>query len=119
MNPPTNSFDFQVAAIWLLGVVMSLLSFLGLNLWTDVKSLKEKLITRDEFNTGLDKISHERDVKHTENTGNFRRLEEKIDCADQRQNETAVSIERRLGEILVEVAKARPQRHDGPERRRY
>lgn len=119
MNPSTTSFDVQTVAIWLLAVVMSLLSFLGLNLWNDVKAIKEKWITREEFKQGLEKMAVERDQKHSENTGNFRRLEDKIDSSDQRQNETAISIEQRLGQILVEVAKKQPQRHDGPDRRRY
>lgn len=102
---------------------MTLLSFLGLNLWNDVKFIKERWITREEFNKGLAemaaKAEKERDEKHLENTGNFRRLEQKIDRSEECRNENAVAIEKRLGEILVRVVEGKPQRHDGPERRRY
>lgn len=102
---------------------MTLLSFLGFNLWNDVKLIKEKWITREEFAKGLQDMTtaaeRERDKKHVENTGNFRRLEDKIDRSEECRNESAIALEQRLGEILVEVAKGKPQRHDGPDRRRY
>jgi len=122
VNPPTT-LDYQAIALWSLGAVMTLLSFLGFNLWTDVKLIKEKWITRDEFAKGLQDMTKaaesERDKKHVENTGNFRRLEEKIDRSEVCRNENSLAIEKRLGEILVKVAENKPQRHDGPDRRRY
>lgn len=125
MNPSPSAFDYQTIALWLLGGFMTLLSFLGFNLWTDVKLIKEKWITREEFNDGLKNMTavaeRERDKKHVENTGNFRRLEEKIDRAEDCRNENAVALETRLGEILVKIAENQyPKRRDGgPERRRY
>lgn len=118
--------DYQTIAITSLSVVMGLLSFLGLRVWNDVQTtkeqvqlIKEKWVTKDEFNASNKANREERDSKHLENTGNFRRLEDKIEKADQRHSTSAVAIEKRLGDILVEVAKSRPQRQDGPERRRY
>lgn len=99
---------------------MTLLSFLGFNLWKDVREIKDKWITRDEFNQGLEKSNAERDKKHLENTGNFRRVEEKIERSDARNSDSAIAIEKRIGDVLVKIAEIRPpQRKDGPERRRY
>lgn len=99
---------------------MGLLSFFGGILWKDVRELKEDRITRQHLNEAIAKSDAERDSRHMENTGNFRRLEEKLDQVEARHNESAVAIEKRIGEVLVEVAKIpRPShRPDGPERRR-
>ena len=117
MNPPV-SIDFQTIALWSLGVLMGLLSFLGVHLWNDVRMIKEKWITRDEFNDAQDASKAERDAKHLENTGNFRRVEEKIERSDERHYKSSVAIEKRMGDIAERIAKLRPHRHDGgPERR--
>lgn len=123
MNPSNGQLDYQTIALVALGAVMSLLSFFGINLWNDVRMIKEKWITREEFKEALDTSSaasaKERDSKHLENTGNFRRLEERIAHSDERHFESAVAIEKRLGEMVATVAQLRPpQRQDGPERRR-
>jgi hypothetical protein len=97
---------------------MSLLSFFGISLWNDVRDMKQRWITREEFNAGLEGMKGERDVKHSENTGNFRRLEEKIQRADDRHYESSLAIEQRLGELAERIAKLRPHRPGGaPERR--
>lgn len=123
MNPPTSQtpIDFQAIAIAVGYLLMGVLSFLGIRLWDDVRTIKEKWITREEYNKGTAEAKVERDTKHIENTGNFRRLEDKLDDLDQKQNTAAVAIEQRLGEIRLLIEKIRPpQRADGgPERRRY
>lgn len=106
---------------------MSLLSFFGLRLWNDVQAtkeqvqvIKEKWVTKEEFSASNKANKEERDGKHEENTGNFRRLEEKIETADERHHQSAMAIEKRIGQVFVKIAELRPpQRTDGPDRRRY
>lgn len=120
MTPNGAGIDYQAIAIAAGYLVMGLLSFLGINLWNDVRTIKEKWITREEFKQEMGTSNAERDKKHLENTGNFRRIDEKLDRLDQQHNQNAVHIEKRLGEVLVQIEKTRPpQRADGPERRRY
>ena len=110
---------------------MGLLSFFGAILWKDVQDLKEKRITREDLDAAQAKSDAQRDERHLENTGNFRRLEEntsgnfrrleeKLDQVESAHHKSTLAIEKRIGEVLVEVAKIRhPQRTDGPERRRF
>lgn len=121
MTPPTTTgIDFETIALWLGGLLMSIMSFFGTRLWNDVRNMKENWITREEYNKGIADSKLERDNKHLENTGNFRRMDAKLDRLEQTQHESAVTIEKRLGEVLVHIEKMRPpHRTDGPDRRRY
>lgn len=123
MNAAPAGPDWQTIATVTGYIIMAILGFLGARLWNDVRLIKENWITRKDLQDAMEKSDAERDTRHIENTGNFRRLEDKFDeklqHLENRQNETAVSIEKSIGEVLVEVAKIRPPRTDGPERRRF
>jgi hypothetical protein len=120
MNPADPTIDYRLIAQLLGYVLMGVLSFFGTLLWKDVRLIKEKWITRDDFNDAMARSNVERDLKHNENTGSFRRLEEKLEQVEQRHHNTSLSIEQRLGEVLVKIAEIRPPpRPDGPERRRF
>lgn len=119
MNPPSSAPDWQAIATVLGYLLMGIMSFFGAILWKDVQELRENRVTRADLDAAITKSNTERDNKHHENTGNFRRLDEKLDYIEQRHNDSALKIEQRIGQVLVEVAKLRPHRPDGPERRHY
>lgn len=112
--------DWKLAATILGYGLMGLLSWMGSLLWKDVRHIKDKWITKEDFHTYKTEQTAERDKKHTENVGNFRRLEDKFDAVEKTQHETALAIEKRLGEMLLKIEQIRPypMRADGPERRR-
>jgi len=123
MSQPVQGPDWQTIATVAGYIIMAILGFLGARLWNDVRLIKENWITRKDLDEAMARSDAERDSRHNENTGNFRRLEDKFDerlqHLENRQNETAVTIEKSIGQVLVEVAKIpRGQpRTDGPERR--
>lgn len=132
MSSPAADIDYRTIAQILGYVLMAIMGFLGTILWKDVREIKEKWITRDDLNASQAKSDAQRDARHVENTGNFRqlevqtsdnfrRLEQKLQQVEDRHNKSALAISERIGQVLVEVAKlqARPQRQDGPDRRRY
>lgn len=101
------NLDWKDISTGLWWAFTGLLTFFGGFLWQDVQKLKSSWITREEFN-----------AKHGENTGNFRRVEDRLQASDERQHAESMAVERRLGEVLTRIAELRPRpREDGPERR--
>lgn len=113
-----GGIDLHSVVTYLGYIVMGLLTFLSAKLWNDVEKLKGNWLTREEFGKAIESIHTERESKHQENLGNFGDLHEKVNGVNQRVMDGQVSIERRMGEILASIAALRPQRQDGPERRR-
>ena len=109
---------------------MGVLSFFGAIMWKDVREMRQNRITRADLEAATEKANVERAEKHVETMGNFRRLEdqttdnfrrleEKLEQVEDGHHKSALAIEQRIGQVLVEVAKIRPHRTDGPERRRF
>lgn len=130
--------EWKEIAAWLGWALTALLSTLGVRVWNQVQSLKdelktseeklqanlisrtEHLITRSEFERAMAATDAERDKKHVENTGNFRRLDDRMTADAERRHSESISIEKRLGEVLTKIAElkpAPPTRQEGPERR--
>lgn len=112
--------DWKLAATITGYALMGLLSFMGSLLWKDVRHIKDKWITKEDFQQYRSEQTEERDKKHEENKGNFRRLEERFLAVERSHHDSAIALEQRLGELLVKIAELRsyPTRADGPERRR-
>lgn len=116
--------DWKTVAGWLGWILSVLLSGLGVRIWNQVQDLKDelrtKLVTRQEFEESNATTTLEHNSKHQENTGNFRRLENKIDASEQVRHAEAIAMERRLGELatLIAAIPKVPPRQEGPERRR-
>jgi len=124
--PNADVLDWKTIASWLGWFLSVLLSGLGLRIWNQVNSLrdemrtmKNELVSRTEFERTNAASAAARDQKHLENTGNFERIDNRLTVISERQSAEAISIERRLGEVLTKIAELRPtQRQEGPERRR-
>lgn len=142
--PPSDLYEFwKSVAAWLGWALTGLLSFFGLRFYnqvqgfqaqidavkkelaakvetvaTDVTELKGSLITRDEFNDTIAGLNDDRERRHQDTNGNFRRLEDRLTVATDRQHEESLRVEQRLGDVLAKIAELRLQRRqEGPERR--
>jgi hypothetical protein len=120
-----TGLDLTTVIAWLGAFIVSILSFLGAYLWNDVQELKKKMITSDELKEELRKVEQMiggveevQEDRHSENTGNFKRIDHRLTQQDAMAASTAISVEKRLGEILVKIAELRPAPPNGHERRR-
>jgi hypothetical protein len=115
-NTPPVTLDWYHLFTYVGYIFMSLLSVLAAKLWRDVEKLKDQQLTRQDFDSKVEKMELERDKRHIENSGRFERL-------DARHFEGALAIEKRLGELAIKIAELRPQPPQPPpgqvERRRY
>lgn len=129
---PVNDFGsaefWKSIALWLGWVLSIVFGFLAKYMWGrmtefraevqgfrgEVQAVKEEvatLITRVEFNS----VNAENKADRTDN---FIRLNDQIAAGNERHAALALTIEQRLGDVLVKIAELRPtRRQEGPERR--
>lgn len=77
--------DAKTAFMWLLGALVTLLTWLGKGLHSRVTRLERGSITRPEFKTALDEFRQERREMHAENRETLSRIHERVDQLWERE----------------------------------
>jgi cell division protein FtsB len=77
--------DAKSAIIWLLGVVMALLAWLGKRQINRIDSLERESVTRKELAETLTQMREDRQQMHSENKAEFRYIRERVDAIADRQ----------------------------------
>lgn len=107
----------QIAG-WLGWALVAILSFLGLRMYNDVRHLKENWVSKKDLHEELTKIRAEQAGRHTSNGRKFERVNTTLGELVQTTNDTAVMVERRIGEVRELIASLRPDPPPGQTERR-
>lgn len=104
----SGGVDYGDIVKYLGYLLMALLSFLSLKLWNDVDYLKKTHIAKPDFDKAIADLKAEtkaeRDSKHTENTGNFKRLEDLITKNHDLWNRDYREISSNLAQVRITQA---------------
>lgn len=117
MNVDFPNILLQVVA-WLGALIMALLSFLGVRLYNDVRHMKENWVSKADLEEELGKVRVEQNGRHTSNGRKFDAVNKSLGELVSTTNRTAVTIERRIGEVRELVASLRPHPPAGQVERR-
>lgn len=104
----TGGVNYADVLQWLGYLLMGVLSFFSLKLWNDVDHLKKTHISKQDFDKALTDLKAEtrmeRDQKHTENTGNFKRLEDLLTKNHDLWNRDYREISANLAQVRITQA---------------
>lgn len=98
--------------------LVGLLSFLGVRMYNDVRHLKENWVSKKDLQDELAKVRAEQAGRHTSNGRKFERVNSTLSELVETTNDTAVMVERRIGEVRELVASLRPNPPAGQSERR-
>lgn len=107
----------QIAG-WLGWGLVGVLSFLGLRMYNDIRDMKENWVSKQDLQDELAKVRTEQAGRHTSNGRKFERLNTSIGELVDATHDTAVLVERRIGEVRELVASLRPHPPAGQTERR-
>jgi hypothetical protein len=107
----------QIAG-WLGWALVGLLAFLGVRMYNDVRDMKENWVSKTDLQNELAKVRAEQAGRHTSNGRKFERVNTTLGELVQTTSDTAVMVERRIGEVRELVASLRPPPPAGQTERR-
>lgn len=107
----------QIAG-WLGWLLVAVLGFLSVRMYNDVRHMKENWVSKKDLQDELAKVRAEQAGRHTSNGRKFERLNMSLGELVQSNHDTAVLVERRIGEVRELVASLRPAPPPGQTERR-
>lgn len=96
--------DIKAIALWLLGVVVTLIAWIGTRNIRRLDDLEKTAATKEEFRIALDEVREERRIHHQENGQKLDRIAEKIDANEVRASNSRHELNDSVHALALKVA---------------